>query len=156
MNNIYILPAYDGVNLIKETPVRYFKGETEIIYDMSQIEDGIYTIVKINVDFNDGSTIYKDEYDYIDNGKLTNTKIVHKFHPSNQVSNLFFYPTLKITFSNFDTFTYQTPIRITKDSFYSKYENLELHDMQFVDNSENSLFVTLNSINGDILNLKIK
>lgn len=156
MNNIYILPAYDGVTSIKEATVRYFKGETELIYDMSRIEDGIYTIVKINIDFNDGSAVYKDEYDYLNTGKLTNTKINHKFFPSNQVSNLFFYPTLKITFSNFDTFTYQTPIRITKDSFYSKYENLELHDVQFIDNSENSLFVTLNSINGDILNLKIK
>lgn len=156
MNNTYILPAYDGVTSIREASVRYFKGETEIIYDMSQLEDGIYTIIKINVDFNDGSDVYKDEYDYLDNGKLTNTKIVHKFNPSSLVDNLFFYPTLKITFSNFDTFTYQTPIRITKDSFYSKYQNLELHDMQFIDNSENSLFVTLNSINGDILNLKIK
>jgi hypothetical protein len=156
MNNTYILPAYDGVISIKEAPIRYFKGETELIYDMSQIEDGLYTIIKINVDFNDGSSVYKDEYDYSNSGKLTNTKIVHKFNPSSDVDNLFYYPTLNITFSNFDIFTYQTPIRITKDSFYSKYQNLELHDMQFIDNSDNSLFVTLNSINGDILNLKIK
>jgi len=156
MNKTYILPAYDKRSPIKEASIRYFKGETDIIYDMSQIENGLYTMINIVIDFNDGTPLYRDEYDYINKEKLKNTKIVHKFFPSNKVGNFFFYPTLKITFSDFSVFTYQTPIRITKESFYSKYKNVELHDMQFIDNPDNSLFVTLNSINGDILNLKIK
>ncbi len=156
MNNLYILPIYDGVNKFDEEPVRYFKGKTDIIYDLSQVESTLYTIIKINIDFNDDSPLYKEEFDYVNINKLKNNKIIHTYYPSNQNGNIFFYPTLSITFSNFDTYIYQTPIRITKESFYTKYQNVELHDMQFIDNTENSLFVTLNSINGDILNLKIK
>lgn len=156
MNNLYILPTYDGVNKLNEEPVRYFKGKTDIVYDLSQVESTLYTIIKINIDFNDDSPLYKEEYDYVNINKLKNNKIVHTYYPSNQNGNIFFYPTLSITFSNFDKYIYQTPIRITKESFYTKYQNVELHDMQFIDNNENSLFVTLNSINGDILNLKIK
>jgi hypothetical protein len=156
MNKTYILPPFDGENLIKEAPVRYFKGETDIIYDLSEVEDGIYTIIKVRVDFNDNSEIYTDEYDYLNRFKLKNTKIEHKFFPSLETGNIFYYPTLKVTFSNFQTLVYQTPVRITRESMYSKYQNLELHEMQLIDNSEDSLFITLNSINGDILNLKIK
>jgi hypothetical protein len=156
MNNLYILPVYDGVDKFFEEPVRYFKGKTDIIYDLSQIEGTSYKIIKINIDFNDDSLLYKEEFDYININKLKNNKIVHTYYPSNKHGNIFFYPTLSITFSNFETYTYQTPIRITKESFYTKYQNVELHDMQFIDNTEHSLFVTLNSINGDILNLKIK
>ena len=156
MNNLYILPAYTGAVKYEEASVRYFKGKTDIIYDLSEVENNSYTIVKINIDFNDDSLSFKDEYDYINTDKLTNHKITHTYHPSSKSGNIFYYPTISITFSNFETYIYQTPIRITKESFYSKYQTVELHDMQLIDNSENSLFVTLNSINGDILNLKIK
>lgn len=156
MSNLYILPTYNGVNKFYEESVRYFKGKTDIIYDLSQVESTVYTIIKVNIDFNDNSPLYKDEYDYINKNKLKTNKIIHTYYPINESENIFYYPTLNITFSNFETYTYQTPIRITKESFYTKYQNVELHDMQFIDNTENSLFVTLNSINGDILNLKIK
>jgi hypothetical protein len=157
MNTEYIINStYNGAlsTFGAEENLRKFKGETEIIFNLYDVSQGEYEILDIVADFNDGSPIYKRNYKY--NKKLGLESIKHAFKPSVNTYYIIYYPTLYITFSNFRKFIYQAPISIAQESFYSKYNNLDIASCQFIDNIENSLFVTFDTEHGDILNLKIK
>jgi hypothetical protein len=157
MNNIFTLSAgYNGVEGTFEDNPRYFKGETELIFSFSEANSGTYDIIKIVADFNDGSPLYTKEFEYNDSKAISDIPIKHTYYPISTSDNIFYYPTFYIYYSNFKKFIYQTPIRITKESFYSKYKRLTVNSAQFVDDFDNSLFLTLQSLDGDILNTKIK
>ena len=157
MNNVYkLLSAYNGVDGLFEDKPRYFKGETELIYDFSVVGVGNYSVIKIIADFNDKSPLYIREFDYLDKDSITNIPITHKYYPNSEFDNIFYFPTFYIYYSNFKRFVYQTPIRITKESFYSRYKRLTINSAQFIDDSNNSLFVSFQTREGDILNTKIK
>lgn len=157
MNKYYKLAAvYNGEEGAKEELIRIFKGETEISIDLSDAAEGAFYIVKIIVNFNDGSPLLVKEYDISEHRKIVKDLITHKFYPSSEKDFKYYYPTVYITYSNFKQFIYQIPIKIMKDSMYSYYKNIEIDSCQFIDDKDNSLFVNFCSINGDILRLKIK
>lgn len=158
MNPIYqINSVYNGAPDPggAEEELRKFKGITEIIFDFTDVSVGDYEIIKIIADFNDESPILEKEFSFLDNS-LIKSKIKHIFNPPTKTYTKIFYPTLYITFSNFKTFIYQTPILIAKDSFYTRYKKLDVAFSQFIDNSDNSMVVAFDTQDGDILNLKIK
>lgn len=157
MNTLYKLSSlYNGMDGGLEEDIRYFKGETEIFFDFSEIGSSGYSIIKIVSDFGDKTPVYIRNYNYDDSNLIINEPIKHIYLPSPNQDNVFYYPTFSIFFSNFKKFIYQTPIRITKDSFYSKYKKLTVNSAQFIDDGNDTLFVTLQSLDGDILNVKIK
>lgn len=157
MNTYYKLAAvYNGEEGAKEENTRIFKGETEISIDLSDAAEGAFYIVKIIVNFNDGSPILIKEYDMKEHRKIVKDLIKHKYYPSFEKDFKYFYPTVYITYSNFKQFIYQIPIKIMKDSIYSYYKNIEIGSCQFIDDTSNSLFVNFCTLSGDILRLKIK
>lgn len=156
MNTIYNLPInFNGAEIGFVEPSRKFKGKTEITYDFEEISSGSNSIIKIIIDFNDSTPLLTKDYSFTNKDKIKEI-VKHTFIPSPQYQNIVYYPTIYVTFSNFSRFVYQTPIKIGKESFYSSYKRLNIASCQFLDNLDDSIFVTLDTSNGDILNLKLK
>lgn len=157
MNTIYTLGAqYNGTQGGKVEEVRVFKGETEIIFDLTDLAEGEYSIAKIIIDFNDDSPLFIKEYTFGDTQRIVSEEFKRKYYPNIDNYYIVYYPTIYITYSNFNQFKYQAVVKIAKESFYSEYENLEIGAAQFVDNSQNSVFAILDSAKGDNFNLIIK
>ena len=158
MNKIYYLAStYNGLEGGFVEPInRYFKGTTEITFDLSDAAEGEFAISKLIVDFNDGSPLYVREYSFGDDRKVVREPIKHTYHPSPNTQHIYYYPTIYITYSNFKKFAYQTPFRITKESFFTEHKNISVVACQFTDTSDNTMFVVLESSNGDNFNLTIK
>lgn len=156
MNTNYNIPSqYNGVNIGFADVLRMFKGSTEISYNFDEISSSIQPIIKIVIDFNDDTPLLKKYFSFKNMHSIKEI-VKHTYNPSTIYQNIVYYPTIYITFSNFSTFIYQTPIKISKDSFYSGYKRLNVASCQFLDNSDNSTFIILDTPDGDILNLKIK
>ena len=135
--------------------IRVYKGNTDIIIDVSVANKSINPIIKMDIDFNDGSEILSKSYDFSYPAKIAEP-IVHTFFPDKITQNVIYFPTVFMKLLNGDEFIYQCPIKISKSSFYNDYFNLNVGNAQFIDNSDNSLFCTLDTAKGDILNIKIK
>lgn len=157
MNTIYTLGTqYNGTQGGKVESVRVFKGETEITFDLSDLAEGEYSIAKIIIDFNDDTPLFIKEYTFGDNAGIASEVFKRKYYPNVDNYYIVYYPTVYITYSNFNQFKYQAVVKIAKESFYSEYENLEVGAAQFVDNPQNSVFAILDSAKGDNFNLIIK
>lgn len=157
MNSIYTLGSqYNGTKGGIVQPIRVFKGETELSFDLTGLAEGEYSIAKIIVDFNDGSPFLIKEYTFGDDRKVASEIFKRTYYPDINNYYIVYYPTIYITYSNFNQFKYQAIVKISKESFYSEYENLEIGAAQFVDNSQNSVFSILDSAKGDNFNLIIK
>lgn len=157
MNTIYTLGSqYNGTQGGKVEEVRVFKGETEITFDLTDLAEGEYSIAKIIIDFNDDTPLFIKEYTFVDSQRIVSELFKRKYYPNIDNYYIVYYPTVYITYSNFNQFKYQAVVKIAKESFYSEYENLEVGAAQFVDNQQNSVFAILDSAKGDNLNLIIK
>jgi hypothetical protein len=157
MNTIYTLGSqYNGTQGGKVEEVRVFKGETEITFDLTDLAEGEYSIAKIIIDFNDDTPLFIKEYTFVDSQRIVSELFKRKYYPNIDNYYIVYYPTVYITYSNFNQFKYQAVVKIAKESFYSEYENLEAGAAQFVDNQQNSVFAILDSAKGDNLNLIIK
>lgn len=157
MNTIYTIGSeYNGTQGGIVHPIRIFKGETEISFDLTQLAEGEYSIAKIIIDFNDDSPLLIKEYTFGDARKVVSEVFKRTYYPDINNYYIVYYPTIYITYSNFNQFKYQSVIKIAKESFYTEYENLEIGASQFLDNSKNSMFVILDSSKGDNFNLIIK
>lgn len=157
MNTIYTLGSeYNGTQggLLQE--IRVFKGETEISFDLTELAEGEYSVAKIIIDFNDDSPLLIREYTFGDDRKVVSEIFKKTYYPDINNYYIVYYPTIYVTYSNFNQFKYQAVIKIAKESFYTQYENLEIGAAQFVDNSKNSIFTILDSAKGDNFNLIIK
>ena len=156
MSNIYTLASeYINIPIGYQESIRYFKGITEISFDLVQANLENNPIIKIDIDFNDGSEILIKKYDFSNPSKILEL-ITKTFHPDKTAQNIIYYPTFFIKYLNGKDFVYQCPIKVAKSSFYKEYLNIEPSGVQFIDNTENSLFVTLDTRIGAILNIKIK
>jgi hypothetical protein len=157
MNNTILIPTYlagsDESRELSDT-LRKFKGETEIIFDFDG--GGKFFPVKIILDFNDGSPLYVKDYNFNESNFDIFEPIKHVYNPTNETYNIIYYPTIFITYSNFTKFIYQIPIKIAKDSFHSNLGKIEIASSQFIDTLDDSIFLTLDTSKGDIINLKIK
>jgi hypothetical protein len=157
MNTIYTLGSqYNGTQGGKVEPIRVFKGETEITFDLTDLAEGAYSIAKIIIDFNDDTPLFIKEYTFGENQGIASEVFKRKYSPNIDNYYIVYYPTVYITYSNFNQFKYQAVVKIAKESFYSEYENLEVGAAQFVDNQQNSVFAILDSAKGDNFNLIIK
>lgn len=137
-------------------PIRIFKGETEILFNFLELAEGEFSIAKIIIDFNDDSPLLIKEYTFEDDRKIVSEIFKRTYYPDINNYYIVYYPTIYITYANFNQFKYQAVIKIAKESFYSQYENLEIGAAQFLDNSKNSIFTILDSAKGDNFNLVIK
>jgi hypothetical protein len=140
---------------IKINNIRYFKGITELTFNLDNLQNSFADVIKIDVDFNDGTPILIKEFNFLDKNQILDP-ITHKYKPSDTHHYIIYYPTIYITYSNFLKDIYQFPIRVSKPSFFKNQKYLSVSSCQFIDNSDNSMFVTLEDSRGDILNLKIK
>jgi len=155
MNTITLPSNFSGLQAEFSDAIKYFKGNVDINFDVSSIFSLQNPIIKLVMDFNDESPKLIRNFSFDNPSKIVEP-IVHKYIPSEDYYNIVYYPTIFITFANFNRFVYQVPVRISKESFYSKYEKIKIAACQFIDDSDNSLFITLDTINGDIINLKLK
>lgn len=157
MNTIYTLGSeYNGTEGGKVEDVRIFKGETEIYFNLTDLAEGEYSVAKIIIDFNDDSPLLVKEYTFGDDRKVVSEVFKRKYYPDLYNYYIVYYPTIYITYSNFNQFKYQAVVKIAKESFFSEYEILEIGEAQFLDNSENSIFAIIDSAKGDIFNSIIK
>jgi hypothetical protein len=128
---------------------------TEITFNFTNITYPTNDIVKLDIDFNDNSAIISKEFNFNDKLSILDY-ITHIYKPSDTYHYILYYPTIYVTYSDLSKDAYQCPIRVAKSSFYSDQKRISIASCQFIDNSENSMFVTLENAKGDILNLKIK
>lgn len=138
-----------------QEPMRYFKGVNELYFDVSELHTEINPIVKLDIDFNDGSKVISKFYNFKYADKVVEV-ISNTFNPQKDFQLIIYYPTIFIKFLDGKEFVYQCPIKISKNSFYSQFSKIDIAGVQFIDNVDNSLFVTLDTKIGDILNIKIK
>ena len=157
MNTIYTLGSqYNGTQGGKVENIRLFKGESEISFDLTQLAEGDYSVAKIIIDFNDDSPLLIKEFTFGDDRKVISEVFKRKYYPDLNNYYIVYYPTIYITYSNFNQFRYQAIVKIAKESFYSEYEVLEVGAAQFLDNSQNSIFSIMDTAKGDNFNLIIK
>jgi hypothetical protein len=135
--------------------IRSFKGSTEISFDLSEVHTEINPIIKIDIDFNDGSQIISKFYNFNNPDKIVEP-INKVFHPDKDYQTIIYYPTFFLKFLSGKEYTYQCQLKMIKSSFYNDFSKVDISNVQFIDDTENSLFVTLNTTMGDILNIKIK
>ena len=156
MNNLFTL-SLDNINnpIGYQEPMRFYKGTSELSFDLSECNTLNNPIVKIDIDFNDGSEVISRYYNFNYHDKITEN-IINLFYPNTDTQNIIYYPTFFIKFLNGTDFVYQCPIKISKNSFFTNFSNIDIAGVQFIDNIENSLFLTLDTGMGDILNIKIK
>ena len=156
MNKIFRLSSdYQDMPIGYQEPIRYYKGETELLFDISEVHTEYNPIVKLDIDFNDGSEIISKKYNFKYPDMIIET-ISKVYYPDKDYQNVIYYPTLYLKFLNGNDFVYQCPIKIARNSFYTEFSSIHIAGAQLIDNIENSLFVTLDTGIGDILNIKIK
>jgi hypothetical protein len=156
MNNSFNLSLnYINNSIGYQEPMRFYKGISEISFDLSECNTLLNPIVKIDINFNDGSDVVSKYYNFNYPDKITEI-ITNTFYPNVDTQNIIYNPTFFIKFLDGKDFVYQCPIKISKNSFYTDFLNMDIGGVQFIDNAENSLFLTLDTRIGDILNIKIK
>ena len=156
MNNLYKLSStLIDIPIGYKESIRYFKGVNTLSFDLSEFHTEINPIVKLDIDFNDETEIITRYYNFSHPNKIVDL-ISKTFYPNKDYQNSIMFPTFFIKFLNGEEYIYQCPIKIVKNSFFSEFSNVSISDVQFIDNTENSLFVTLDTGRGDILNIKIK
>jgi len=156
MNKLFKLSSsYADLPIGYQESIRFYKGVNELLFDVSEANTELNPIIKLDIDFNDGSEVLTKNYNF----KYPNTivDVIYKtYYPDKDNQNVIYYPTLFLKFLNGKDFVYQCPIKIAKNSFYSEFSTINVAGAQFIDNIENSLFVTLDTGMGDILNIRIK
>ena len=147
--------SYIGFPIGYQEQMRYYKGVNEISFDLSELHTEINPIVKMDIDFNDGSEIIHKNYNFMQPNSIVEL-LFNTYYPDKDYQNIIYYPTFYLKYLNGTDFVYQCPIKIARNSFYTEFLGIDISGVQFIDNTENSLFVTLNTRIGDILNIKIK
>lgn len=156
MDTLFKLSSnYQDLPIGYQEPMRFYKGVTELYFDVSELHNETNPIVKIDIDFNDNSKIISKYYNYKYPNKIIEP-VSNVYYPDVDYQNIIYYPTIFIKFLTGKEFVYQCPIKISKNSFYTEFLNIQIADAQFIDDDNNSLFVTLDTRIGDILNIKIK
>jgi hypothetical protein len=156
MNNSFkLLIDYVNNPIGYQEPIRYFKGSSKLLFDLSEVNTQNNPIIKLDIDFNDGSPVITKHYNFNDPQKIVEI-ITNTYYPYKDTQNIIYYPTFFIKFLHGNQFVYQCPIKISKNSLYTQFVQLDVANAQFIDNSENSLFVIFDTKMGDILNIKIK
>jgi len=164
MNSLYYTlsaPSLkEQVDTVIYEDLRVFKGTTSITYDLQKLYPYSHDIIKLTIDFGDGSIPIVKNYRFDDitdqNLEILKKPIIHEYIPRSDVDYVVYYPTLTMRYSNFKTLTIEMPIRLSRPSYYTEYRNLTISSIQFIDDENDSIFTTLQTANGDILNLKIK
>lgn len=160
MNTIYYTLTSNniGINYTSLENIIVSKGETELVLKLSENLGIAQTIIKVEVDFGDESPTYERNYTFNEADNILDGLIKHVYYPDPDTthSNIIYYPTIVITYSNFKQLTFQLTIKIAKSSVFSDYKSVVVSSIQFVDDEYDSIFAVLESFSGDILNLKIK
>jgi hypothetical protein len=156
MNKLFKLSSSNiDIPIGYQEPIRTFKGVNELSFDVSEVHTEINPIIKLNIDFNDGSEVISKTYNFVYPNSIVE-QIIKVYYPDKDNQNVIYYPTLFLKFLNGKDYVYQCPIKISKNSFYSEFSTINVAGAQFIDNTENSLLITLDTGIGDILNIKIK
>lgn len=147
--------VYTLLTSLSVYPIRKFKGETDIVFQLSSISVGNKNVIGIEMNFADGSQPYYRDYDFTADGTILNSNIEHTFIPTN-ADNVAYYPTLTLTYSDFSQRKWQMPMFVYKESFYTGYNRLYINSTQLIDVSSNDVFAVFESSKGDTVIGKIK
>jgi len=158
MNTIYytLTSEYNSINYVSIDDVKVSKGKTEVIFDISQLPNQNSNIIRTEIIFGDSSPNFEKNYIFEENFNILREKVRHIYYPDTVNSNIIYYPTIVVTYSNFNQLIFQLTLKIAKSSILSDYRGVVVSSIQFVDDEDDSIFTVLESLNGDILNLKIK
>lgn len=155
MNTTYfILSDFNGMRGDYLYLPRKYKGLTSISFNLTALALGNYYPMSVKIDFGDGSPILERTTSFMNITGVFGEIYSHEYNASDSIES--YQPIIYVTYSNFRVFTYRMPINIYKASFFTDCKNLEVGTSQFVDVSSNEMFVSFDTANGDVLNLKLK
>lgn len=159
MNTVYTLLSSSSTTT--NIPPRTFKGMVSLTYQLSSINVG--TKIPLRMEFNTNlgdSYVFSDvrEFNFESSVSILLKPYTHTYNyiNLNGVAINSYYTTIKITYSDFTVYQYVIPINIYANSFYSEHKSLKVANSQFVDDSDNSLFISFDNGNGDVLHSIIK
>lgn len=150
MNNTYFLEPYSGVYTFG---LRKFKGLTTLYLNLTGLATHSKFPIQVSLDWGDASPVVEINTNFNDLSSVFSTVYSHEYLKGQSIPRI---PSVKINYSNFTYAEYRMPIELWSGSFYSEYKNLEIASCQFIDVSSNDMFLSFDSANGDVLNLKIK
>ena len=160
MNTVYytLTSQYNGINHVSLEDIKVSKGKTNVIFDISKLPNINSNIIKVQLLFGDGSPDFERNYTFSENYNILEEKIHHIYYPDTdpEYFSIIYYPTIVITYSNFNQLVFQLTLKIGKSSVFSDYKGAVVSSIQFIDDENDSIFAGLESLDGDILNLKIK
>lgn len=132
---------------------RTFKGDTRIIFDFSNVIENDIKLIKIQIDFNDGTTlekVYSNKTGLFD-------QITHLYSPSTSSYITTRRCNINLVFSNFTVHNIIIPINIAQCSFLSEYGALSIKKAQFIDNANiGDMFLILESEKHNLYNVCVK
>jgi hypothetical protein len=151
MNNVYYITKIASSSSSSEIiPARTFKGDITIQLDLSNIIETEIKLIKVQIDFNDGTTLEKVYSDKVD---LFET-ITHTYTPSNTSYIISRRCNVNLVFSNFTIHNVIIPINIAQNSFLSEYGSLTVKNAQFLDNTNvGDMFLILESEKHNLYNV---
>jgi hypothetical protein len=154
MNNIYtITKTASDVSSHEVFSTRTFKGDTSIELDFSSIVENEIKLVKIQIDFGDGTSLEKV---YSNNVNLLEN-ITHNYFPSETSYIITRRCNISLIFSNFTIHNVVFTFNIAQNSFLSEYGALKVKRAQFIDNDNiGDMFLVLESEKHNLYNVSLK
>lgn len=135
------------------------KGDIEITFDISELNSGIFRVLKALYIYDQDSEPLLREY------AISSTDFTEKFilHPPETETHYSVtkFPIVNVLLNEIGTnniynWIYITPVEIAKTSFFSEHGGLKIIDCQFCNENSDELIGIFKNDNGTILNLKIK
>ena len=154
INNIYyITKIASNTSTSEVVPARTFKGDTNVVLDFSNIIETDIKLIKVKIDFNDGTVLEKN---YSSKESLFD-QVQYLFTPSENDYLITRICNITLTFSNFTTHFVIIPINIAQCSFLSEYGALTVKKAQFIDNiNTGDMFLILESEKHNLYNVNLK
>lgn len=171
MNTYIISLSASGVAETYTLPQQTFQGTTQISFDLLNVSETNYKVIKVTADFGDNTAVVTQQPQIIttyanssetlkiaENGRTNRAldTIHHTYYATTSAYYTIYNCVINVTYSNLTQSVVIAPIRIAQTSFFSEYNELSLVGTQLVSVSTNDVYAILQSKNGSMYNLVIK
>ena len=143
------------------------KSDTEFTFDLTAIEFSFNNILRLDVDYGDGSDLEKYTFDVGVSheispityeialyGGYSPAKILkHVYTPINDAYFTQLSASLLLQYGNFDYTKIIIPIKIAQPSYYEALGSIDILDTQVIATTANNIFCILKDGNGNIINM---
>jgi hypothetical protein len=145
------------------------KGNTNVVFDMTNIDETIYRVNYIKFQYGDGSVIEQFTRPVVYNYKTQSIRneilynkvgsiclpYPHQYTPS--LDTYFQRLTCQCIcyFNNMETFTFNVPIRIAQNSFYDEIDEMRLINTQLIPDDISSTLLVINQTKSGFTNTLI-